>query len=93
MRELFKSMWSVSWALSLLGIKQSANIINTMYPNQRNWSPSVVAWDRVTNAATDQLDDALKGAFRTGDSLQRGIVDLAFVMLNPAHWNPWRGRH
>ncbi|PYP90382.1 MAG: hypothetical protein DMG65_11745 [Candidatus Angelobacter sp. Gp1-AA117] len=82
-RDLTKSTISFSWALSLLGIKQAANLFR---PGQQRNGDSL---GHVTQATVDQLDDSMRGIFRTGDNLQAQAVDLAFASLNPINWiNP-----
>jgi hypothetical protein len=84
-RDLTKSTMSFSWALSLLGLKQALNLFR---PNQR--SGDLVAPMR--DVAVDQLDDSMKGIFRSGDNLQARAVDMAFAWMNPANWfnpNAW----
>ena len=81
MRELTKSFVSFSWALSLLGIKQATNLLSPGRPN--NFEP-------VAQAAANQLDPSMQGLFRTGDNLQRGVVNAMFGMLDPRNWNPSR---
>ena len=72
MRELTKSISSFSWAMSMFGLQQAANLL----------SPSTAcnAFDSVTKASTEQLGEVLKTTFSTGDKLQRGAIDL---MLGP----------
>jgi hypothetical protein len=83
MRELTKSMFSFSWAMSLFGIQQTTNL---MSPEK-----AAEAFDSVTEVTGDQFGDALKTAFRAGDKLQRSAIDLALGMftgeaLNPNKW-------
>jgi hypothetical protein len=83
-RELTKSAMSFSWALSLLGIKQAVNL-------GRSGQQSGVAdlFAPVTQMAVGQLDESMKGIYRSGDNLGSRMVDLAFCWLNPLNWlNP-----
>lgn len=81
-RELTKSVLSFSWALSLLGIKQ---VVNLGRSGQNGGDP----FGPVTQVAVTQLDESMKGIFRSGDNLQSRMVDVAFASLNPANWlNP-----
>ena len=77
-RELAKSTLSVSWALSLLGIKQAINLGASEHTTAREdfFAP-------VAQVVADQLDESLKEVFRTGDNLQSRMVDLAFYWMNP----------
>jgi hypothetical protein len=77
-RELAKSTLSVSWALSLLGMKQ---VINLGGSGQQDQGRDLFA--PVAQVLAGQLDDSLKEVFRTGDNLQSRMVDLAFYWMNP----------
>ena len=82
-RDLTKSAISFSWALSLLGIKQALKLFR---PGQQRNGDML---GPMAQAAVDQLDDSMKGIFRSGDNLQARAVDLAFASLNPINWiNP-----
>lgn len=81
MREFTKSIFSFSWALSLFGIQQTANLL----------SPDKVAtaFDSVTHATEEQICGGLKTTFDAGDKLQRNAVNfmcgfLSGEMLNPS---------
>jgi len=88
MRELTKSMLSVSWALSLLGIKQAANLVA---PGTRGQAqPLGTVFDSITETAVAQLDESMKGIFRSGDNMQSRFVDMMFGWLNPGSWNMMR---
>jgi hypothetical protein len=81
-RELTKSALSFSWALSLLGAEQTLNLFRPGQRNRDNFAP-------LAQAAAGQLDESMRGLYRTGDNMQRGMVDMAFSLLNPAAWlNP-----
>lgn len=73
MKELTKSLTSFSWAMSLFGAKQ---LLNMMDPAKASR-----AFQSVTDATEGQLDESLRSAFRTGDRLQRSMVDAAFGMM------------
>lgn len=82
-RELTKSALSFSWAMSLLGLKQAVNLGK---PSQNG---SNDLFSPVTQVAVGQLDESMKGVYRSGDSLGGRAVDLAFCWLNPVNWlNP-----
>jgi hypothetical protein len=83
MRELTKSIFSFSWAMSLFGIQQSTNLASP--------EKAAKALNSVTGATEDQLTDLLKTTFKAGDKLQRSAVDLTLGMvtgesLNPNKW-------
>ncbi|HEY7490301.1 MAG TPA: haloalkane dehalogenase [Candidatus Tectomicrobia bacterium] len=70
MWDFTRSMLSFSWAMSLFGVQQMANLFT---PSQ-----ATKAFDDVTQATEAELSNLLKAAFRAGDTLQRGMVDLTF---------------
>jgi hypothetical protein len=79
-RDLTKSMLSFSWGMSLFGAKQFANIL---MPEK-----ATASFNAVTQATEAQLGDVLKGAFRAGDQLQKGLVDISFSFLTLEALNP-----
>ena len=86
-RDFTKSAMSFSWALSLLGMKQAVNMLR---PGQQREGDDLFA--PMTQIAVDQLDDSMKGIYRSGDSLQTRAVDMAFAWMSPANWlnpNTW----
>lgn len=74
MKELTKSLTSFSWAMSLFGAKQLLNMMNP--------AKATRAFQSVTDATEGHLDEGLRSAFKTGDRLQRSMVDAAFGMMN-----------
>jgi hypothetical protein len=79
MRDLAKSAFSFTWAMSLFGAKQAAGL---MAPGK-----AVGSFNSVTKAAVDTFGDTLQTAYRVGDGVQRGAVDMAFAMMS-GNWNP-----
>ena|SRR5215471_8916321 len=86
-RDLAKSMLSFSWAMSLFGVAQLTNTLIPQRPSQPNHR-TTTAFDAVTHAAEEQLSGVLKGAFKAGDQLQRGVVDLMLGFLSLEASNP-----
>jgi hypothetical protein len=82
MRELTKSMFSFSWAISLFGLQQ---LVNLSAPSR-----ATKAFDHVTEATEEVLGDLLKATFKAGDNLQRGVVDLTLGVLTLQAFNPSR---
>jgi len=85
-RDFTKSAISLSWALSLLGLRQTFNLFR---PGQQRGNDMIAP---ITQSAVNQFDDSLRGIYRSGDSLQSGAVDMAFLWLNPVNWfnpNAW----
>jgi len=75
-RELTKSALSFSWALSLLGIKQTANMVRM----GRDDGGDLFA--PVTQMAVGQLDESMKGIYRSGDNMGSRMIDFAFSPMN-----------
>ena len=85
-RDFTKSALSFSWALTLLGLKQAGNLLR---PNQQRGGDLLAPMAQV---AVNQLDDSMRGIYRSGDNLQARTVDLMFAALNPTNWlnpNAW----
>jgi hypothetical protein len=78
-RDLTKSMLSLSWAMSLFGLKQMASLFNPQ-------SNATSSFEAVTRSAEDQLGPVTRSTFRTGDNLQRGLVDLMFSFFTLGLW-------
>jgi hypothetical protein len=73
MRELTKSIFSFSWAMSLFGIQQTTNLTAPQRAAQ--------AFNAVTEATEEQFSDAIKSTFHAGDKLQQSAVDLTLGMI------------
>lgn len=86
MRELTKSVVSFSWAVSLLGMKEAAGMF--MSQGRGAGQPMSNDLDAVTQTAVGQLGPSFQGIFRTGDNLQRGMVNAMFGIFDPGKWNP-----
>lgn len=80
MRDLTKSIFSFSWAMSLFGLRQMGALLAP-----RNGTSAL---DAVTRCTEDQLGSLLRPTFRAGDNLQRGLIDLMFSFLTLGAWNP-----
>ena len=89
MRELTKSMLSFSWALPLFGMKQMMEI-TLPRDASRPFGRATDSFEAVTQAARGQLGSTWDSAFRAGDQLQRGMVDLMFSFFSLDALNPNR---
>ena len=78
-----KAVLSFSWAMSLFGVQQMANLFTP--------SKATKAFDDVTQATEAELGNLFKAAFRAGDTLQRGLVDLTFGAFTGQILDPRRG--
>jgi hypothetical protein len=83
MRELTKSMLSLSLALPLLGAQQAARLLA---PSRRH--PAAQPLDTVADAARRRLGGAFENAYRTGTRLQSGALDMASQTLTPDLLDP-----
>jgi hypothetical protein len=86
-RDLTKSMLSFSWAVSLFGVQQLTNTLLPQKPSQPTHR-AAAAFSAVTRATEEQLDNVLKGVFKAGDTLQRGMVELMFGCLSLEAFDP-----
>lgn len=76
MREVTKSMMSLSWAMSLFGLRQMTSLLMP-----QSWRSAASSFDAVTRCTEGQLGASTDSLFRAGDNLQRGLVDLMFNMF------------
>jgi hypothetical protein len=81
MRELTKSMFSLSWAMSLFGLEQMAGLLTPA-------SKTAGSFERVIRCTEEQLGPAIRSTFQTGDNLQRRLVDLTFSLFTLGLWAP-----
>jgi hypothetical protein len=73
MREFTKSLTSYGWAMSMFWTQQLFNVISLgSSPGNR----SARAFNNVTEATANEMGEMARAVFRSGDALQRGIVDL-----------------
>lgn len=86
-RDLAKSMISFSWGMSLFGVKQSVNLLTPQSPSQPTHK-ATAAFNSVTQATEEQLGGTLKGVFKAGDQLQKGMVDMMSSCLTLEIFNP-----
>jgi hypothetical protein len=78
MREWTKSIFSLSLALPLFGLRQLTKLA----------APEGAAeLDTVTAATREQMGDFLKRNFDAGDRLQRGLIDTMFNLMSGDSWS------
>jgi hypothetical protein len=81
MRNLTKSMLSFTWVLPLYGVQQMFNLLMPQDPSKPQ-HPAAEGFDALTQAAEAQLGGTLASAYRAGDRMQRGMVDLMLGWAN-----------
>lgn len=86
-QDLTKSMTSFSWAMSLFGVQQMTNLLMPQSPSQPNHS-ATAAFNAVTQATEEQLGQTLKGVYKAGDQLQKGVTDLTMSFFTLEAFNP-----
>ncbi|HEY1379879.1 MAG TPA: haloalkane dehalogenase [Gemmataceae bacterium] len=70
MRKLTKTMVRFSWSMSMFGLQQLANLL---IPGR-----AARAFDNASRSMAGELAEPLRTAFRAGDALQSGMIDLMF---------------
>lgn len=88
MRELVKSLSSLSWALSLFGARQVLDVVRGPRAGTDPWSAESLG--AVTQAAEGTLDGFFQRTFEAGDQVQRSAVDLAFSLASREALEPNR---
>ena len=87
MRDLAKSMLSLSLAVPLLGAQQAVRLLS---PSQRGPKGRQVTQplDKVADAARSRLGDRFGKVYRTGALLQEGALEMAGRSLTPDLLDP-----
>jgi hypothetical protein len=80
MREFTKSMMSYTWAMSMFGVQQMVNLLTPQGGRENH--PATDAFNNVSQCTTDEMGDAMRAAFRLGDNIQRGLVDMTFGVMS-----------
>ena len=89
MQDLTKSMMSFSWAMTLFGANQAANMLMPRDPASMAHQASS-AFDSLTQAATSQMGQTFSEAFKSGDQAQRAVVDMMFGSVSQEAFDPAR---
>lgn len=90
MRDLTKSITSYTWAMSVFSFQQMLNLFGL--GGAGSWGRCTDAFENVTDATAEQLGQTMRAAFRSGDTLQRGMVDLFLAPFNLGNWVDGSGR-
>jgi hypothetical protein len=92
MRDLIKSIFRFSWAMTLFGMRQAGGVLAPSVsgrpggpggpapPGGAGAGPSA-GFDEIAAAASSQLHGPLRGVFASVDRAQRGVVDQVFSVL------------
>ncbi|MCP4657113.1 MAG: hypothetical protein GY856_17025 [bacterium] len=91
MRDIAKSMMRFSWAATLLGAQQMANVLKPGDRRAKKVRPDEkirpdASFDGATWTIQGRLDELLQAAFQAGDDLQTEWLDLVSDALTPARW-------
>ena len=90
MREVTKSLTSFSWVMTLFGLQQTLRLFSR--PNEQQLGDAATqAFDNVTKATRQELSEFTETAFRAGDRIQRGLLDMVFEWTPPGDCSPCRG--
>jgi hypothetical protein len=87
MRELAKSAVRYTWAMSLFGVQQAANMLALSNCGQQ-MNQANDALFSVKQAAENEFGDLVFGAYEIGDEVQRGLTNIFFDTLTGQAFNP-----
>lgn len=93
MREFIKSTLSYTWSMSIFSAQQMVNILmpSSWGQQQQQHHPATRAFNNVADCTEEEMGDIMKSAYRAGDNIQRGMVDLMFGVLTLGAFNPGGG--
>ncbi len=78
MRDLTKSMFRFSWAMSMLSLRQATHLLS---PGQ-GWDRSTSVFDALSHAAEGQMGESVRNLYRAGDEFQGGMVNAVSDLTN-----------
>ena len=87
MRELAKSAARYTWAMSIFGVQQAANVL-TLSNCRQTTCKANAAFYWVTQAAENEFDDLVFAAYQVGDEMQRGWTEIVFDTVTLKAFNP-----
>src|ERR1051325_650024 len=87
MRELAKSAFSYTWAMSVFGVQQAANLLAPSNCRQPGRKANATLFS-VKQATETQFDDFIFAAYQIGDEFQRGLTDIFFDTATLRALNP-----
>jgi len=83
MREMTESVLRFTWALSLVGLRQAANVV---LPRQGWQEKSRRELDALSATAAREMGETMRTFYRAGDRFQAGALDTA-ARLFSASWS------
>ncbi|HEY1338310.1 MAG TPA: hypothetical protein VGF59_12405 [Bryobacteraceae bacterium] len=86
MRDLTKSMFSWTWAMSVFGAQQMMDMAGGAAGSADCASRASRRFDNIAAAAAGEMGQTMRAAFDAGNNMQRSMVDLFFgslAMLDP----------
>ncbi|HKG80863.1 MAG TPA: hypothetical protein VKA78_15610 [Pyrinomonadaceae bacterium] len=86
MRELTKSALSYTWAMSVFGLQQAANVLTLSNGRQPRRANS--ACFSVRQATQNEFGDLVFAAYQVGDEVQRGLTEIFFDTVTLQAFNP-----
>jgi hypothetical protein len=89
MREITKAMTSYTWAMSMFWTQQMVNLLGL--GGAGSWNRSARGFTKVTEATTAEMGETMRAVFRSGDTLQRGLVDVFLAPLSFMNGNGSNG--
>ena len=90
MREFVKANMSYWLSQSLFGMQQMINLFTPQ--GQRRNHPVTEGFNDMARATAETMGTAMGAAFRAGDNIQRGVVDMTFGLLTLGGSNLGGGR-
>lgn len=81
MREIIKSIISLSMAVPLFGVQQLSNMISRKEDKQPT-DHTGSTLDSVTQVAQEQMGDTMRSLYKGGDTIQRSVIDMIFSAVS-----------
>ena len=87
MRDLTKSFFSFSWAMTMFGIEQMRTVLSDEIEGKRR-DHMAEDLDAVAEAASQRLSKRSSSMYESGDKLQREMVDLMYDIFRGEEVKP-----
>jgi hypothetical protein len=85
MREMAKSMFRFSWAMSVFGVEQLRKLVSDEYADRRE-DEIKSGFDSLSESAGLQFSKQSRSLYEAGDKLQQESVDMLFDFSRPSNW-------